>query len=71
MALDVATKMLVKDLRAGRPLDHWTVGGVGHLSQWSFTQAFREWLADYLEAGNPLPPWLTAAHKVSPAIPGP
>jgi len=68
-SVDLATRLLVKDLRAGRSLARWTVGGLGHLAQWNFSGTFRLWLADYLEQGHLIPPWLTAEHKVSPAIP--
>jgi len=69
--IDLATQILVKVLREGRPLNGFIGGGSEHLVEWSFTPTFRLWLADYLEAGNPVPPWLTAEHKVSPAIPVP
>jgi hypothetical protein len=70
--IDLGTRLLVKALRDGRPLTGFCGGYAEDLQQWTFTPAFRVWLADYLEAGNPVPPWLTSRErelKVAPALP--
>jgi hypothetical protein len=71
MAIDPLMSLLASHLRDGTSLRGFCGGQVEHLTQWSFTPAFRLWLADYLEAGHPIPDWLTVRAKAAPALPVP